>query len=317
MADGWLALADKPGQLQAVAGREEHFPPILATHASGRPLLVGDVEPTSTTVAVAGSVRVVVIGSAPVTAARLAELARGVRSVAEVDALARKLSGCFHLIVSVDGAVRIQGSLTGLRRVFHARVGSGTVAGDRADLLARVVNAGVDHEELALRVVCGPQVPPPLIDRTYWSGVHALPGDHYLSIAPDGTSRETRWWRPPSAELSLESGADAVRAALEAAVAARKPGDGRLGADLSGGMDSTSLCFLAAKTPNLLTFRWDDADEGNDDALFATEAARHLPAAEHVVVRRDDLPTLFADSGASADPEAPYSCLRTLARTRH
>jgi asparagine synthase (glutamine-hydrolysing) len=83
-------------------------------------------------------------------------------------------------------------------------------------------------------------------------------------------------------------------------------------------MDSTSLCFLAAKsgTPDLLTFRWDDADNGNDDAVFATEATRQLPDAEHLVVGRDDLPTLFADPAATADAEAPYTCFRTLARTR-
>jgi asparagine synthase (glutamine-hydrolysing) len=319
MTEGWLVIADTPGQLRAIAGRDGYAPPVVAAHASGRPFLVGAVDPAGLTVAVAGSVRVAVIGSCPVTATRLTDLVREIRSVTEVDALARKLSGCFHLVASIDGHLRIQGSLTGLRRVFHVRAGRGAIAGDRADQLAAIVDAGIDHDELAVRLVCGPQLPPPLIDRTCWSGVHALPGDHYLSIAPDGTSRETRWWRPPAAERSLESGADAVREALQAAVVARRPAGGRLSADLSGGMDSTSLCFLAAKTgaPDLLTFRWDDADEGNDDAVFAAEAARQLPEAEHLVVRRADLPTLFADPGASADPEAPYSCLRTLARTRH
>lgn len=55
----------------------------------------------------------------PVTATRLTELVAGVRSVAGLGAVA----GCWHLVASVDGVVRVQGSLGGVRRVFHTWVG--------------------------------------------------------------------------------------------------------------------------------------------------------------------------------------------------
>jgi asparagine synthase (glutamine-hydrolysing) len=109
-----------------------------------------------------------------------------------------------------------------------------------------------------------------------------------------------------------------VLAALRDAVAHRRPRLGRLGADLSGGMDSTSLCFLAAvHTPDLLTVRWAEADDTNDDALFAAQAARALDRAEHLVLPQAELPDVFADPHAPADPEGPYAFARTAARTRY
>ncbi len=102
-------------------------------------------------------------------------------------------------------------------------------------------------------------------------------------------------------------------------MAARRPAEGRLSADLSGGMDSTSLCFLAAQagTPDLLTFRRAEADVANDDAVFAAHAASGLPRADHVVLGQAETPGVFADADDTGDTEAPYRYTRTLARTRH
>ncbi|MGH3825466.1 MAG: asparagine synthase-related protein [Pseudonocardiaceae bacterium] len=247
------------------------------------------------------------------------ELVTRVRTAVELDAVARALPGCWHLVASIDGVVRVQGSLTGMRRVFHTRIAGVPVAGDRADVLAMVAGAGIDEQVLAVRVVCGPSVPPPLGERSLWRGVRALAPDHYLRIDPSGTVGEVRWWQPPAPAVPLTVGAGAVRQALDTAVAQRRPVQGRLSADLSGGMDSTSLCFLAVRagTPDLLTFRWAEADAANDDAVFAAHAASRLGQAEHVVLPQADLPGIFAEAGDTGDTEAPYQFTRTLARTRH
>lgn len=50
------------------------------------------------------------------------------RDPAELDDLALTLSGQFHLLASVDGALRVQGSAYGARRVFHTRTGGTLVA---------------------------------------------------------------------------------------------------------------------------------------------------------------------------------------------
>jgi asparagine synthase (glutamine-hydrolysing) len=317
--EGWLVLPDRPEARRVLAGGSS-LPQWVLAHPSGNPWLVGNLDREQLTVATTGSLRVAVIGSCSVTAAWLTGLVSGARTVAELDALARVIPGCWHLVASLDGVVRVQGSLSGLRRIFHTHTQGLPVVSDRADALAMLAGAGIDEQALAARVTCGPQLPPPLGERSFWRGVHALAPDHYLRLDPQGAASMVQWWRPPEPELALSVGADAVRQALETAVAARQPAAGRrLSADLSGGMDSTSLCFLAARagSPGLLTFRWAESDVANDDARFAAHAASALSGADHLVVPQDQMPALFADPSNTGDTEAPYRFNRTLARSRH
>jgi asparagine synthase (glutamine-hydrolysing) len=291
-----MVLPDRPDGRRVVEGWPSASRPVVA-HASGSPWLVGSLDQDEVTVAMVGPLR----------------------AAADLDAVARVLPGCWHLLASIDGVVRVQGSVTGVRRVFHTRIQGIPVAGDRADVLARVAGSGIDEEVLAARVACGDGVPPPLSEHSFWRGVRALAPDHYLRIEPSGPVGELRWWQPPEPRASLSVGAGAVRDALDTAVAARRPGQGQLGADLSGGMDSTSLCFLAARAgiPDLVTFRWAEADAANDDAVFAAHAASELPLAKHVVVPQAEMPSIFAGAGDNGDTEAPYRFTRTLARIRH
>ncbi|MGW7818630.1 asparagine synthase-related protein [Streptomyces puniciscabiei] len=180
-----------------------------------------------------------------------------------------------------------------------------------------MTGATVDEQALAVRVALGGMLPPPLGEGSLWAGVAAVSPDHSLIMDPDGV-REIRWWRPPDPDQSLEQGAEVVRNALMAATTSRRPVDGRLSADLSGGMDSTSLCFLASRnTPDLITFRWGEAEAGNDDAFFATHAAQSLSQAQHLIVPQSKLPDVFADPDTLVDAEQPYLFTRTIARARH
>ncbi|MEY8041886.1 lasso peptide isopeptide bond-forming cyclase [Saccharopolyspora cebuensis] len=284
------------------------------THASGRPWLVtrDDV-----VLATAGPVRLAVIGRSPVDADRLAELAARITDLSDVDKIVGAVLGSCHLVASVRGQVRIQGSLSGLRRVFRSRVHGVPVASDRADVLATMTGAGIDEEALAVRVACGVQLGPPAGDRSTWSGVVAVAPDHCVLWDRD-EEREARWWHAPPAELSLEQGAAVVREALTEVVRGRAPEEGRLSSDLSGGMDSTTVCFLAARdAPDLFSFRWGEAEAGNDDALYAAQAARELPGVEHLVLPQSELPEIFADPDVPVTEEEPYVMSRTIARTRH
>jgi asparagine synthase (glutamine-hydrolysing) len=315
---GWLMLPDAPRTrswwprlVGAITGCE------VVPHASGQPWLVGSWAPGELALARSGSTLVAVIGTSPVAATGAAELAARVSRVEDLGT--STLAGCAHVVVSVDGVVRVQGALSGLRQVFHARHDGLVVAGDRADWLAALTGAGVDEDVLATRVVCGGREPPPLAGRPLWRDVRVVAPDHYLRIDRDGgTAREVRQWTPPVPHLPLAVGARRLRHLLTEAVAARRPDTGLWGGDLSGGMDSTSLCFLAASGGGgLVTLRWGEAESGNDDAVFAARAAAGLPAARHLVVPQHELPTLFADPGRPGDLETPYRFARTLARTTH
>ncbi|MFF1692218.1 lasso peptide isopeptide bond-forming cyclase [Streptomyces sp. NPDC058257] len=290
--------------------------PRVLTHRSGLPWVAGSWPSGELVQADAGPVRVAVIGFCPVTPTRLAQLAERVRTLSDVDALARALPGSFHLVALVHGRIRVQGSVTGLRQIFHTCVDGLPVAADRAGPLAALTGADIDEQALATRVACGGLLPPPLNERSMWSGVSAVPPDHCL-IMDEITTREVRWWQPPPADVPLEAGAAQVRDALHTATADRHGTQGGLSADLSGGMDSTTLCFLAARDdPELITFRWEEAETGNDDAVFARLAAHSLRRARHVVVPQRELPTVFADPDGAVDTEQPYPFGRTLARMR-
>ncbi|MEU6588543.1 lasso peptide isopeptide bond-forming cyclase [Streptomyces sp. NPDC046881] len=313
---GFIVLPDVTDARTSGVSVPFEAPQVLA-YPSGRPWLIGQWSPGEVLVAKVGSVQVVVIGFCPVTTARLAELAGRVGDVADIDALARALPGSFHLIAAVRRHVRVQGAVTGLRRVFHARFGGLPIASDSAATLAAMTGAKVDDQALAVRVACGGLLPPPLGERSMWESIATVPPDHYLVMESRG-AREVRWWRPPVPQQSLEQGAEAVREALITATMTRRPASGRLSADLSGGMDSTSLCFLASRrTPDLITFRWGEADAGNDDAFFAGHAAQSLPQAQHLIVPQSQLPDVFADPEALVDTEQPYLFARTTARMRY
>ncbi|WP_192809459.1 asparagine synthase-related protein [Actinomadura rudentiformis] len=238
--------------------------------------------------------------------------------LSDVDRLARSLAGSFHLVVAIDGWVRAQGSHSTACQIFHTRVGSLAVAANRPDSLARLTGAGMAEDVLAIHMLA-PSAPYPLNERSVWQGVEALPLGHYLELAPGGQGRPVRWWRPPSPDVPLEEGADRVREALEQAVGARLVRGGTVSADLSGGLDSTSICFLAApRAESFMTIHRESGDTGNDDRLWADRAVAAMPRAEHIVLPAQGVPPMFAGlSGPDSDAEAPFSRLHVREKIRH
>lgn len=316
MRTGFVSLPDTPGCPDIRAALPLANTGVV-THASGRPWLVGNRPAEECALSSAGPVRLMVIGHCPMTVSRLHELTARIRALPDVDDIARQLTGSWHLVVSVDGDVRVQGNLTGLRRVFHSRVGDVPVAADRADVLAALTGAGVDEELLATQVACG-LLPPPLGEQSRWQGVSTVPPDSYLALEHRRT-RTVRWWSPPRPETPLKPGAEAVRLSLDSAITARTQDAERLGTDLSGGLDSTSLALLAARhAPDLITFRCAATNPASADRTGAAQATAELDKAAHIVFQQRELPDIFADPGAfPVDAEEPYPRYRTLARTRH
>jgi asparagine synthase (glutamine-hydrolysing) len=280
----------------------------VVAHGSGRPWLLGNWPSEQMTVAEAGSARLAMIGRFTADADTLISRLGRVRDVGAVDRVTAGFAGSFHMIASIGGRVRVRGSASAARRVFHSRVAGTTVAADRADVLASMIGASVDERALALRMLT-PAVNYPFEDRCVWRGVVGLRPDDCLIMEPDGTARAVRWWNPPSAVLSLEEGAQAVREALIDAVATCTADGGTVSADLSGGLDTTALCFLAAYGPaRLVTACWQGVDPDNDDDEWAARVAAALPNTEHVLVDRTRTPLWFAGlngPGGAGEPGRP------------
>ncbi|MDQ3762288.1 MAG: asparagine synthase-related protein [Actinomycetota bacterium] len=258
-----------------------------------------------------GGTQVAVIGCSPVTATSLSTLVNRVHTVADLDRLGSGLAGSFHLVAAVGGQVRVQGSVSGLRRVFYTRIGQVTVAADRADVLAGLAGAGVDEQCLAVRLIY-PYLPRPLADGCLWHGVRALGGDCYLLIDADQPARVVRWWRPPEPVAALAEAAPVVAQALVTAVEARTRTGGTISCDLSGGLDSTPLCFLAARgNARVISVTLVGANSGHDDAHWAQLATGRLNGVEHVVLDMQQLPLMYQDVGkAGVGADEPHIIVR-------
>jgi len=106
----------------------------------------------------------------------------------------------------------------------------------------------------------------------------SLPPGHVLIARPGGRVDVFRYWRPElrPARSPSSSSPDKILAALRNSVAVHLRSDVPVGAFLSGGVDSATLCALAAESvPGLLTFTVGFEREGYneiDDAM-ATAAA--------------------------------------------
>ncbi|MFD8086293.1 asparagine synthase-related protein [Kitasatospora sp. NPDC059722] len=314
--DHLVVFPDSPGGARAYRQIGGEAPRLVA-HASGRPWLAGSWAPEDLVVATAGPVSVAVFGPSPVTPDRLQALLPSVRDLPDLDALARALPGNTHVVASVHGRVRFQGTVTGTRSVFTAGLDGVPVACDRADVLAELTGAEPDEDLLATTVTYG-MLFSPLSERSWWRGVEQVAPDCCLVIPGEGPAQPVRWWQPPEPDLPLARGATVVRDKLREAVALRLPGRGRLSADLSGGMDSTSLCFLAAEhAPELLTFCWTGGSAINDDPLYAGRAAELLTRAEHLTVPDTDAPPVFSPPYWATDTEAPRATSRGMNAIRY
>jgi asparagine synthase (glutamine-hydrolysing) len=285
----------------------------VIAYDSGRPWLIGDWSEEELTLIRVGPRRIALVGRSRIDISVAKRALADVTSPHGLDQLVRTLPGSFHFLAVINDRVRVQGSLSTARQIFYLKTGTQVMAADNPRPLAEFADRGIDEDTLASRMLT-PMVPWPLRNRCVWSGVEQLPFGSWLEMGPQG-SRPVRWWQPPTADRPLADAADSVRAALTDSVAVRAGSTGTISADLSGGMDSTSLCFLAADAGrDLITHHWQPLDGGNDDGFWAGRAAEQLPGARHLSTPRGS-PWFMAetdlDESVLGRAEAPLTWFRT------
>jgi asparagine synthase (glutamine-hydrolysing) len=262
----------------------------------------------------AGEAKIAVIGQHAVTAAQLATAAARMDEVADLDPLAASLVGSSHMIASVAGRVRVQGTVTGLRRVFHANIARAVVAADRADVLAGLLDAALDEQRLAVHLLDSSTLYQ-LADEAVWHGVSVLATDRYLVLDPHGQQWSVKWWTPPEPVVAMSEGAPALRTALWAAVDARVRGRDVVSCDL-GGLDSTSVCSLAVHLgANVVAYTAGGRDPAGEDTAWARRTVAALSGVEHHVIAGDQFPSVYACLREAHDP-AEEPCAVTAFRSR-
>lgn len=140
------------------------------------------------------------------------------------------------------GTPVVRGDMAG-QFAFHISVADGhTLIGTHAGLLARLQGRLPDPVALAASLVC-PQLLPVRGTRSAYRDVRPLAGiGDGLPLSPPDSAGSAGF-------ADFASGAAELREALDTAVAARCGIGTETGTDLSGGLDSTSLAFLAARQP--------------------------------------------------------------------
>ena len=116
----------------------------------------------------------------------------------------------------------------------------------------------------------------------------ALPPGHVLIARPGGRVDVFRYWRPElrPARSPSSSTPDKILTALRDSVAAHLRSDVPVGAFLSGGVDSATLCALAAESvPDLLTFTvgFERAGYSEIDEAMATATALGVKSVPYLI----------------------------------
>ncbi|AVT33991.1 asparagine synthase [Plantactinospora sp. BC1] len=281
----WFVVVPDTDAGRALVEPLRHRVPTLRTltHASGRPWLLGRWTDDEVAVAEFGDRRLVALGEHRLSAGDLERRAAGTRDAAQMCAALQGLPGSFHALATTPAGTAVQGSLSGYRRVYFVAAGERSAAGDRADVLAGLTGARVDEEALALRMLA-PYAPWPIFWQPVWRGVQAVPPDRRLLLDRATAPRTVTRWRAPEPVLDLATAADRLRRALSDAVAVRAGGHGVIASDLSG-MDSTSLCALAARGGSrVVGLTCVSPDPLDDDLPWARRAAAELGSVTHEVV---------------------------------
>ncbi|MBK1783760.1 asparagine synthase [Prauserella cavernicola] len=298
----------------------------VVEHASGLPWIVGRWDDGDLRLARRGPDSLAVVGRVSANDTELlAALASWDRRTG-ADEPSRRWAGDFHVVSSVGGEASLRGTAYGTRRVFHTDHAGLTVASDRAAALARLTGAPIDRSALATRLIS--PSPYPLAERPLWNGVHSVRPGYRLVLPGAGGARSVRWHRPPEPGVGLRDGARQVREALDRAVALRTDGDGLVSSDLSGGLDSTSVAFVAARQldPSRFLVSTGSDNPGNcDDLNWARDAVAHLPGVEHDVFAGAEQPLFYegwqdlrvpfdVPSEAMVNPDRVFASARRMAR---
>lgn len=221
-------------------------------------------------VLVAGQVRVAVVGDFLLVPGQDRALLQAAAAARWVELT--RLPGSYWVIAQTGTHTFVCGDLSGFRSIFHTVQGTQTMWSTSARRLAQQADAAPDLAMMAARLVAGPEHWP---DRTVYEGVRAVPPGFGLLLTGSKTDLVDVHAIDPTATLA--EGAPAFGDALQTAVRWRMLAAGGVaGADLSGGLDSSTLAILAARDGRIRAVTYADGYTSHEDLLYARRVAAHI-----------------------------------------
>ncbi|WP_431837644.1 asparagine synthase-related protein [Cellulomonas sp. Y8] len=310
-----LVHPDRPPQPELLAAVRSAGLRAVEYHFSGNPWVFAPPGVVADVRTRTRDLRVLVRGSMHLETRHVVRRIAGVRSVAHLDLLAESLAGPTLLIATdSEGTVRVQGSTTGTRAVFWApQPGCAPVASDDVGVLARVLGAAVDLDELVVRL-SDAEVNHPYSGGVIWKGVQSVEPGCWLRLAEGSTSRVVGGWTPPDPTEHLDDLAPRLQASLREAITEAVTHTGGVSTDLSGGLDSTTIAYAVHELrSDLRTVFLRPRDPTNADGAWSDRAAADLASTHHVLDYGEITATGEHDDLACRLPEGPAEAARYLA----
>jgi asparagine synthase (glutamine-hydrolysing) len=143
-------------------------------------------------------------------------------------------------------------------------------------------------------------------DRSIYSGVHKVPAGGMLEWT-DGELRITRYWELPQADadskISFDEAVERTESIFLDSVKLRLAADVKVGALLSGGVDSSLVCWAIAKLGgNIRAFTIGTPNDPMDESADAAATARSLGIPHQII-------PLAPDDAVSLSPaRPPWAC---------
>lgn len=206
-----------------------------------------------------------------------------------------------YWVVAENGRQRfVCGDLAGIRAVYCTLCGGEGVAWATEARLLRCPLVP-DLPWLAARLAVGEHHWP---HRTPYEQIRLVPGGFGLLLTP-GAPEQLINMTGVEPVVGLREGADRFGRALTEAVRHRvRAADEVVGADLSGGLDSSAAVVLAADAGPVHAVTYTDSYTSGEDMTFAARVAEHTGIAHTVDIGGDEqLPFSFPDGQpAGAEP---------------
>jgi asparagine synthase (glutamine-hydrolysing) len=225
--------------------------------------------------------------------------------------------GTYAVVVGRPGGTTVFTDPAHALPVHFCEVEGALVWASSSRALASVTGARVDTAWVS-GLLADP-VAPHAAERSAFRHVRTVPPGYRLEARREGGATGELWWSPPT-RVPRQEAARLFREALEEAVSVRRTQAEHLSCDLSGGLDSTTLCLLAAKQTSearpltAWTVHPVARDHGGD-LDHAREAVRGRADVSHIrlPLAETELPYSALDRVPPTDEPAPA----TITSARH
>ncbi|MDQ0418148.1 asparagine synthetase B (glutamine-hydrolyzing) [Croceifilum oryzae] len=199
------------------------------------------------------------------------------------------LRGNYQTIIRISDELWMFSDLANVRPLYHAKQGSSYLFSSHLTPIQKQVqstcNVSWFQRSLSVNGFC-------IEEETPYQHIKRVPSGFGLLVSPQGERMVQAWNVDQEAPLSWEQAQRDLREELTASVRLRCHGK-RVTSDLSGGLDSSTITWIASREQPIksLTIIGKEEDE---DGKIAREVAEVQKNIQHFIWQQDDIPLIYS-----------------------